>query len=93
MEKYVEAIEDCLKSIEIDSSYSKAYSRLGLAYYNQGNYTEALEEGFLRGNFISWIGCSWKLDEPVSPCYGYLLFVELIDALMIFSKNFSDILC
>ncbi|XP_020588573.1 small glutamine-rich tetratricopeptide repeat-containing protein 2 isoform X2 [Phalaenopsis equestris] len=48
MEKYIEAIEDCLKSIEIDPTYSKAYSRLGLAYYNRGNYAEALEKGFLR---------------------------------------------
>ncbi|KAG0481107.1 hypothetical protein HPP92_011965 [Vanilla planifolia] len=37
-----------LKSIEIDPGYSKAYSRLGLAYYNQGNYSETLDKGFLR---------------------------------------------
>ncbi|KAG0483559.1 hypothetical protein HPP92_011643 [Vanilla planifolia] len=48
LEKYTEAVEDCLKSIEIDPGYSKAYSRLGLAYYNQGNYSEALDKGFLR---------------------------------------------
>ncbi|KHG06880.1 Small glutamine-rich tetratricopeptide repeat-containing beta [Gossypium arboreum] len=44
--KYNEAIKDCLKSIEIDHSYCKAYSRLGLAYYAQGNYADAIEKGF-----------------------------------------------
>ncbi|KAJ0087060.1 hypothetical protein Patl1_08374 [Pistacia atlantica] len=44
--KYTEAIRDCLKSIEIDPNYSKAYSRLGLAYYAQGNYSDAIEKGF-----------------------------------------------
>ncbi|KAJ0969538.1 hypothetical protein J5N97_022415 [Dioscorea zingiberensis] len=46
--KYAEAIQDCLKSIEIDPSYSKAYSRLGLAYYAQGKYDDALNKGFLK---------------------------------------------
>lgn len=41
-----EAIKDCLKSIEIDPNYSKAYSRLGLAYYAQGKYADAIERGF-----------------------------------------------
>ncbi|CAN6846587.1 unnamed protein product [Brassica oleracea] len=41
-----EAIKDCLKSIEIDANYSKAYSRLGLAYYAQGKYADAIEKGF-----------------------------------------------
>ncbi|KDP32796.1 hypothetical protein JCGZ_12088 [Jatropha curcas] len=44
--KYAEAIRDCLKSIEIDPNYSKAYSRLGLAYYAQGNYRDAIDKGF-----------------------------------------------
>ncbi|XP_010544761.1 PREDICTED: small glutamine-rich tetratricopeptide repeat-containing protein 2 [Tarenaya hassleriana] len=44
--KYNEAIKDCLKSIDIDPNYSKAYSRLGLAYYAQGKYAEAIEKGF-----------------------------------------------
>ncbi|KAL9315688.1 hypothetical protein ACSQ67_016689 [Phaseolus vulgaris] len=44
--KYSEAILDCLRSIKIDSNYSKAYSRLGLVYYAQGNYREALDKGF-----------------------------------------------
>ncbi|KAH7567873.1 hypothetical protein JRO89_XS07G0172000 [Xanthoceras sorbifolium] len=46
--KYTEAIGDCLKSMEIDPNYSKAYSRLGLAYYAQGNYRDAIEKGFNR---------------------------------------------
>lgn len=46
MHKYNEAIKDCLKSIEIDPSYSKAYSRLGLVYYAQGNYRDAINKGF-----------------------------------------------
>lgn len=44
--KYDEAIRDCHKSIEVDPNYSKAYSRLGLAYYAQGNYSDAIEKGF-----------------------------------------------
>ncbi|KAK7301360.1 hypothetical protein RJT34_12223 [Clitoria ternatea] len=44
--KYTEAIQDCLRSIEIDPKYSKAYSRLGLAYYAQGNYRYAIDKGF-----------------------------------------------
>ncbi|KAJ7959134.1 Small glutamine-rich tetratricopeptide repeat-containing protein [Quillaja saponaria] len=44
--KYTEAIRDCFRSIEIDPNYSKAYSRLGLAYYAQGNYRDAIEKGF-----------------------------------------------
>ncbi|CAK7346982.1 unnamed protein product [Dovyalis caffra] len=44
--KYNEAIRDCLKSVEIDPGYSKAYSRLGLAYYAQGNYRDAIDKGF-----------------------------------------------
>ncbi|XP_022768184.1 small glutamine-rich tetratricopeptide repeat-containing protein-like [Durio zibethinus] len=43
---YNEAIRDCLKSIEIDPNYSKAYSRLGLAYYAQGSYADAIGKGF-----------------------------------------------
>ncbi|XP_065881191.1 uncharacterized protein [Euphorbia lathyris] len=46
IQKYAEAIRDCLKSIEIDPNYSKAYSRLGLAYYAQGNYRDAIDKGF-----------------------------------------------
>lgn len=55
--KYTEAIRDCLKSAEIDPGYSKAYSRLGLAYYAQGNYRDAIDKGFKKGgcNTNSWI--------------------------------------
>ncbi|WOL03542.1 small glutamine-rich tetratricopeptide repeat-containing protein [Canna indica] len=48
VKKYSEAVEDCLKSIEIDPNYSKAYSRLGSAYFAQGNYHDALEKGYIR---------------------------------------------
>lgn len=41
--KYTEAIQDCLRSIEIDPNYCKAYSRLGLAYHAQGNYRDAID--------------------------------------------------
>ncbi|KAL1308960.1 hypothetical protein AAHE18_17G143700 [Arachis hypogaea] len=46
LKKYDEAIQDCLRSIEIDPNYSKAYSRLGLVYYAQGNYSFAIDKGF-----------------------------------------------
>lgn len=49
IQKYSEALSDCLKSIEIDPNYVKAYSRLGLVYYAQGNYSDAIEKGFKRG--------------------------------------------
>lgn len=51
MRKYDEAIKDCLKSIEIDPNYSKAYSRLGLAYYAQGKYSDAINKGYKRGQY------------------------------------------
>ncbi|KAH7834379.1 hypothetical protein Vadar_015389 [Vaccinium darrowii] len=46
--QYAEAIEDCLKSIDINPTYSKAYSRLGFAYYAQGNYRDAIDKGFAK---------------------------------------------
>ncbi|XP_068659571.1 uncharacterized protein [Aristolochia californica] len=46
--KYSEAIADCKKSIEIEPRYSKAYSRLGMAYYVQGNYSDAINLGYLK---------------------------------------------
>ncbi|KAM7253084.1 hypothetical protein ACFE04_025702 [Oxalis oulophora] len=46
LNKLDEAIKDSLKSIEIDPNYSKGYSRLGLAYYAQGNYHDAIEKGY-----------------------------------------------
>ncbi|KAK3041374.1 hypothetical protein RJ639_001572 [Escallonia herrerae] len=46
--QFSEAIRDCLKSIEIDPNYSKAYSRLGFAYYAQGSYRDAIDKGFLK---------------------------------------------
>ncbi|CDP10905.1 unnamed protein product [Coffea canephora] len=45
---FEEAINDCLKSIEIDPNYSKAYSRLGFAYYAQGKYRDAIDKGFIK---------------------------------------------
>ncbi|KAL8133726.1 uncharacterized protein LOC141677718 isoform X2 [Apium graveolens] len=44
--QYAEAIGDCVRSIEIDPNYGKAYSRLGFAYYAQGNYRDAIDKGF-----------------------------------------------
>ncbi|VDL39751.1 unnamed protein product [Hymenolepis diminuta] len=43
--KYSEAISDCEKALEIDSSYSKAYSRMGLAntFCSMGNYSKSVE--------------------------------------------------
>ncbi|KAI4990780.1 hypothetical protein ZWY2020_039151 [Hordeum vulgare] len=45
-----EAVEDCLKSIEIDPNYSKAYSRLGSAYFSMGNFYDALHKGYLKAS-------------------------------------------
>lgn len=58
IQKYSEATRDCLKSIEIDPNYSKAYSRLGLALYDQGNYRDAIDKGFMRGL------CYFKHQDP-----------------------------
>ncbi|KAL0351488.1 UNVERIFIED_CONTAM: Small glutamine-rich tetratricopeptide repeat-containing protein beta [Sesamum calycinum] len=44
--RYADAVQDCLKSIEINPHYSKAYSRLGFAYYAQGKYRDAIDKGF-----------------------------------------------
>ncbi|KAL8059656.1 hypothetical protein ABFX02_03G101200 [Erythranthe guttata] len=48
MHRYAEAVQDCLKSIEINPNYSKAYSRLGFAYYAQGKYRDAIDKGFTK---------------------------------------------
>ncbi|XP_071693639.1 small glutamine-rich tetratricopeptide repeat-containing protein 2-like [Rutidosis leptorrhynchoides] len=44
--QYTEAISDCQKAIELDSSYRKAYSRLGSVYFAQGKYNDAIHKGF-----------------------------------------------
>ncbi|KAL2613325.1 hypothetical protein R1flu_025017 [Riccia fluitans] len=44
--KYEEAIADCHAAMKLDPLYSKAYSRLGLAYYAQGKLEDAIEKGF-----------------------------------------------
>ncbi|XP_031390541.1 small glutamine-rich tetratricopeptide repeat-containing protein beta-like isoform X2 [Punica granatum] len=44
--KYDEAIEDCLRAVKLDPTYWKAYSRLGTAYYALGKYHNAIEEGY-----------------------------------------------
>mmetsp|Transcript_10232 Transcript_10232/g.16762 ORF Transcript_10232/g.16762 Transcript_10232/m.16762 type:complete len:466 (-) Transcript_10232:257-1654(-) len=42
------AVQDCEKSISIDSKYSKAYSRLGTAYFHLGKYKEAITLGYAK---------------------------------------------
>ncbi|KAL3845531.1 hypothetical protein ACJIZ3_002934 [Penstemon smallii] len=48
MHLYADAVEDCLTSIGINPNYSKAYSRLGCAYYAQGKYRDAIDKGFTK---------------------------------------------
>ncbi|KAL0314314.1 UNVERIFIED_CONTAM: Small glutamine-rich tetratricopeptide repeat-containing protein [Sesamum angustifolium] len=50
--RYADAVQDCLKSIEINPNYSKAYSRLGFAYYAQGKYRDAIDKGFKKESFV-----------------------------------------
>jgi len=64
--KYSEAIQDCHTSIRIDPNYSKAYSRLGLVYYAQGNYRDALVKGFRNG---------WERITFIPKIYSYNLFL------------------
>ncbi|KAL2497209.1 Tetratricopeptide repeat (TPR)-like superfamily protein [Abeliophyllum distichum] len=51
MHQYAKAVQDCIKSIEINPNYSKAYSRLGFAYYAQGKYRDAIDKGFMKGSY------------------------------------------
>lgn len=46
--RYDEAVQDCLKSMQINPNYSKAYSRLGFAYHAQGKYRDAIDKGFMK---------------------------------------------
>ncbi|KAL3638818.1 hypothetical protein CASFOL_016725 [Castilleja foliolosa] len=46
--QYAEAVQDCLRSIQINPNYSKGYSRLGFAYYCQGRYRDAIDKGYLK---------------------------------------------
>jgi small glutamine-rich tetratricopeptide repeat-containing protein alpha len=41
--QHEKAIDDCKASISKDPKYSKAYSRLGLAFYSLGNFRESKE--------------------------------------------------
>jgi len=43
------AVEDSKQAIQLDPKYVKAYSRLGLAYFALGRYSEAIEEGYQKG--------------------------------------------
>ncbi|OMO51716.1 Tetratricopeptide-like helical [Corchorus capsularis] len=65
VQKYTEAVRDCLKSIEIGPNYCKAYSRLGLVHYAQGNYVDAVEKGFKKGG-----------SEILYMLYTMILFTE-----------------
>ncbi|KAJ6735811.1 hypothetical protein OIU85_018067 [Salix viminalis] len=40
------AVYYCNRAAAYTQGYSKAYSRLGLAYYAQGNYRDAIDKGF-----------------------------------------------
>jgi len=42
------AVADCEKSIGLNASYSKAYSRLGHALFSLGKYKEAIERGYAK---------------------------------------------
>lgn len=42
LKNYEDAIDDCKRSLALNPSYTKAYSRLGLVYYEQGEYGSAL---------------------------------------------------
>ncbi|EPZ36186.1 TPR-like protein [Rozella allomycis CSF55] len=41
--KYDQAIEDCHQALKIDPNYTKAYSRLGLAFLQLHNYEKSVE--------------------------------------------------
>ena len=42
LKRYNEAIEVYLRALEIDNSFAKAYNGLGVAYFNQNRYNEAI---------------------------------------------------
>eukprot|EP01029_Cantina_marsupialis_P007981 TRINITY_DN1915_c0_g1_i1.p2 TRINITY_DN1915_c0_g1~~TRINITY_DN1915_c0_g1_i1.p2 ORF type:complete len:296 (+),score=116.64 TRINITY_DN1915_c0_g1_i1:1410-2297(+) len=42
LKKYNEAIADCEAAIDLDDSYSKAYSRLGFAHFHMGDFTQSV---------------------------------------------------
>lgn len=85
MHKYTEAIEDCLKSIEIDPNYSKAYSRLGLAYYAQGNYHDAIEKGFKKGKRVTYANASlWYTKEFGNRCLHNKVVFDILVGILSF---------
>ncbi|GER37745.1 tetratricopeptide repeat protein [Striga asiatica] len=63
LHRYAEAIQDCLKSIEINPHYSKAYSRLGFAYYSQGRYRDAIDE-YMKGWLLAIIFLAAHVLDP-----------------------------
>ncbi|XP_054777386.1 uncharacterized protein LOC129285647 [Prosopis cineraria] len=48
IKRFHEAVGDCCKAISLNSNYTKAYYRLGLAYSEQGKYFDAIWDGFLK---------------------------------------------
>jgi tetratricopeptide (TPR) repeat protein len=43
LNNYDSAVEDCQSSLALNSTYTKAYSRMGLAYYHLENYEKSVE--------------------------------------------------
>lgn len=43
LNRYEDAVNDCLSSVALSPDYVKAFSRMGLAYYHLEKYQEALE--------------------------------------------------
>jgi len=43
LNNYESAVEDCQNSLALNSTYTKAHSRLGLAYYHLENYEKSVE--------------------------------------------------
>lgn len=77
LQNYTEAIADCNRSIEIDPNYSKAYSRLGFAYYEQGEYSDAISKGFLKGvHFITIMNSQRKILISVRALNFEPVFIE-----------------
>lgn len=67
------AINDCLKALEIDPNYWKAYSRLGNAYYGMARFADAIEKGYKKGRhyFVDSLN-----EKNLVLYYELMLFLE-----------------
>jgi len=58
---YAQAIKDFSKAIELDPDYAVAYNNRGLAYYNSGDFEQAIFHGYAADGVEPTDGGLWRI--------------------------------